>query len=212
MPKYITAVEAARRLGVNEKTVRNWVRAGTLDARKSAKNRLDILATDVEVLKRKRDGYRDETPDILLLVARLEDLERKYADLEKKYVELTASVAGKVEKQAASQPARVATAAQARTYQKGHPDGNRAVPVGLPDGTMTAVGFAAEIGMEHSVLEGIIRHGMALGRGKGKDYLEVTKVPHPVRADYLQKFFTPEQQSMARALLLKHRKLLQTEE
>src|SRR6478672_5330916 len=100
MPKYITAVEAARRLGVNEKTVRNWVRAGTLDAHKGTKNRLDILASDIEAVRRKRESYQDETPDILHLVARIEDLERKYSDLGQKYMELSSAVAEKVEKQA----------------------------------------------------------------------------------------------------------------
>lgn len=206
MPKYITAVETARRLGVNEKTVRNWVRNGTLDAHKSAKNRLDILAADVEVLRRKGKGYQDETSDISHLVARIEELERKYSELERKYVELTAGIVEKVEKQAMSQSVMV----DAVVPQKTSIDENRAVLVGvpanLPDGTMTAVDFAKELGIEHSVLEGVIRHGISYGRGKGKEYLEVTSIPS-ARVGYTAKYFTPAQQEMARALLRKHRRL-----
>jgi len=211
MPKYITAVAAARILGVNEKTVRSWVRSGKLDAHKGAKNRLDILAADVEALRRRREGYQDETPDISHLVARITELERKYTDLERKYAELTAAVAGKVEKQDISKLVMVETAVS----QKGSTDENKAVPVsapvGLSDGTLTAVDFAKELGIEHSVLEGIIRHGISHGRGKGKDYLEVTKIPS-ARVGYAAKYFTPAQQEMARALLRKHKRLPQIEE
>jgi excisionase family DNA binding protein len=206
MPKYITAVEAARRLGVNEKTVRNWIRNGMLDAHKGTKNRFDILAGDVEALRCKREGYQDEMPDISHLVARIEDLERKYVDLERKYVELIDGIAEKVEKQAVSQPVMAKT----RVPQKGPIEENRAVPVGvpadLPDGTLTAVDFAKELGIEHSVLEGVIRHGMSHGRGKGKEYLEVTKVPS-ARVGYSAKYFTPVQQKVACALLRKHKRL-----
>src|SRR5437879_1784776 len=101
MAKYISAAAAARVLGVNEKTVRNWIEDGKLNARKAAKNRFNVLTADVEVLRRER--VQDEKTDILLLVARIEDLERKYTDLEKKYLELVASVAEKVEKQPVSQ-------------------------------------------------------------------------------------------------------------
>lgn len=87
---------AARLLGVNEKTVRTWVRAGRLYARKAAKNRFNILAADVEAWRLEREP--DEAPDISLLVARIEDVKRKYIDLEQKYSELTASIAEKVEK------------------------------------------------------------------------------------------------------------------
>jgi excisionase family DNA binding protein len=207
MPKYITAVAAARLLGVNEKTVRSWVRSGKLDAHKSAKNRLDILAADVEALKRKREVYQDEAPDVSHLVARIEDLERKYTDLEQKYVELTVAVTGKVEKQAASQPIMVDTVVP----RKRSTDEKKTVPADLPDGTLTAVDFAKELGIEHSVLEGIIRHGMSYGRGRGKDYLEVTKMPS-ARMGYTAKYFTPAQQETARALLQRYKRLPQTEE
>jgi hypothetical protein len=187
------------------------VRAGTLDAHKGAKNRLDILASDIEALRRKREGYQDETPDVSRLVARIEDLERKYTDLEQKYVKLIAAVAEKVEKQAMSQPIM----AETRVSEKGRAEEKRAVPVGtpadFPDGTLSAVDFAKELGIEYSVLEGVIRHGIALGRGKGKDYIEVTKMPS-ARVGYSAKYFTPAQQEAARALLRKHKRLPQTEE
>jgi excisionase family DNA binding protein len=207
MPKYITAVEAARRLGVNEKTVRNWVRAGTLDAHKGAKNRLDILASDIEALRRKREGYQDETADTSHLVARIEDLERKYSDLGQKYMDLSSAVAEKVEKQPISQPVM----AETRVHKKDSTDENKVVPADLPDGTLSAVDFAKELGIEYSVLEGVIRHGLSYGRSKGKDYLEVMKMPS-ARVGYSAKYFTPAQQEAARALLHKHKRLPQTEE
>jgi hypothetical protein len=183
------------------------VRTGRLDAHKPAKNKLDILAADVEALRRKREGYQDEIPDISHLVARIEELERKYSGLERKYSELTAGIAEKVEKRAMSRPIMTETGVP----EKGRTEENKAVPVGAPDGTLSAVDFAKELGIEHSVLEGVIRHGLSYGRNKGKDYLDVTKIPS-ARAGYNAKFFTPAQQELARVLLRKHKKIPQIEE
>lgn len=92
MAKYITAVEAARHLGVSERTVRLWIKSGKLDAHHVAKNRLAILVADVEVLRRKRQRYQDGKQDVSFLVARIDDLEKKCADLEQKYLELSSVI------------------------------------------------------------------------------------------------------------------------
>lgn len=46
---YLTAVEAARRLGVSDETIRRWIRLGKLPARKLALQHF-ILEKDVEEL------------------------------------------------------------------------------------------------------------------------------------------------------------------
>jgi DNA-binding transcriptional MerR regulator len=187
MPKYITAVETARRLGVNEKTVRNWVRAGTLDARKNVKNRLDILATDVDALKRKREGYQDETPDISHLIARLEDLERKYADLEKKYVELTASIAEKVEKQVVS----LTTAARTGVHQRSATVVSASVPVDVPDGSIHFAKFAEKYGVPRGTFTHHVKVGIA------GDRVATVKMAKRGRPEHSEYWLTPEQQEAA---------------
>src|SRR5258708_26190886 len=146
MVKYISAAGAARVLGINEKTVRNWIEDGKLKARKVAKNRFNVLAADVEALRREREKNKDETPGISRLVARIEELERKYADLEQKYVELSSAVAEKVEKQAVRQPVMAETV-RAPAVQKRTTVASASVPVDLPQGSMLFADFAARYGV-----------------------------------------------------------------
>jgi predicted site-specific integrase-resolvase len=97
MTKYISAAAAARVLGVNEKTVRNWIEGKKLKARKVAKNRFNILAVDVEALRRERE--QDEVPTISLLAVRIAELECKYSELEQRYAELATDIAERAKKQ-----------------------------------------------------------------------------------------------------------------
>lgn len=92
--KYLTAIEAARRVGVNEKTIRLWVKSGALQAHHPAKNRLAIAESEIERIARERQQYLPEQeqdartlPDTLALVARIEELERRLADVEKRLAE-----------------------------------------------------------------------------------------------------------------------------
>jgi hypothetical protein len=196
--KYISAAEASRRLGVNEKTIRNWIRDGMLDARKIAKNRLDILAADVEALKRKREVYQDDVSDISHLVARIEDLERKYSDLERKYSELIASVTGKVEKQAVSHPVRVSAAQPSSVAQKSARVVSASVPVGLPDGSRLFADFAEEYGVPRGTFSHHIKVGI-----KG-DRVATVKRPKSGRPDHTEYWLTPEQQRAALAYWDRH--------
>jgi hypothetical protein len=84
--------------------------------------------------------------------------------------------------------------------QKQPSDASSPVPSDLLPGTLLATDFAKQVGIKYTVLEGAIRHGMALGRGKGKDYLDITE-------RYGRKYFDPEQQEKAIELLRKHGKL-----
>ncbi len=63
MPKVITVVEAAERLGVHHTTIRRWIREGRLRAfRVPADNKRYVSADEVEALRepeelpRKEDG------------------------------------------------------------------------------------------------------------------------------------------------------------
>ena len=188
MTKYLSAAGAARVLGVNEKTIRNWIENGKLKARKAAKNRYNVLATDVEGLRRERE--QSEVLDVSHLFARMGDLERKYSDLEQKYSELLAVVVKMTEKKAVSQLA-VGDTAVSPVVQKCARDEKKAVPVSVPDGSLLFADFAEK----HGVPRATFSHHVKIGI-KG-DVVETFKRPKPGRADHTEYWLTPEQQRAA---------------
>jgi hypothetical protein len=203
MTKYLSGAAAARLLGVNEKTVRSWVRNGKLHARKAAKNRFNILAADVEALQLERE--QDEIPDISLLVARIEDVKRKYTDLEQKYIdleqkysELTASIAKKVEKWVVSQPAMVTPATQTVVPRKSARGTPVSVPVDMPDGSMLFADFAAKYGVPRATFTHHVKKGIA------GDRVETIKRPKPERPEHMEYWLAPDQQVKALAFWERH--------
>lgn len=199
MGKYISAAGAARVLGVNEKTVRNWIERGELKAPKVAKNRFNVLAVDVEALMRERE--QDEISDFLLLVARTEvlerkcaDLERKYVDLDQKYTELAASIAEKAEKQPVSQPARVAVA----VHQERATVRSASVPVDIPDGSMLFADFAEKHGVPRATFSHHVKVGIA------GDVVASIKRPKSSRPEHTEYWLSPDQQVAALAYWDRH--------
>jgi excisionase family DNA binding protein len=194
MSKYITATEASRRLGVTDKTVRTWVKDGKLDAHHVAKNKLAILAADVEALRRKRENYQDETPDISHLVARIAELERMCADLDQKYTELAASVAEKVEKQPVRRPARSPAAVSQKYTTMISVD----VPADIPDGSMLFADFAEKHGVPRATFSHHVKVGIA------GDVVASIKRPKPSRPEHTEYWLSPDQQVGALAYWDRH--------
>jgi excisionase family DNA binding protein len=90
---YVTAAQAARIIGVSDKTVRTWVKAGILSADHPAKNRMAIPRAEVEQLAQERARYQEPattpgTANLTHQVAELKNeiniLKQKVAVLEKK--------------------------------------------------------------------------------------------------------------------------------
>lgn len=181
MTKYISAAAAARVLNVNEKTVRDWIGSKKLKGRKVAKNRFNILAADVEVLRRERE--QDETPTISHLVARIVELERKYRELEQRYAELAAGIVGKAGKQSVAQTARVD-----RVPQKCASVTSEGVSADMPDGSMLFADFAEKHGVPRATFSHHIKVGI-----KG-DMVESIKRPKPNRPEHTEYWLTPDQQ------------------
>lgn len=182
MTKYISAASAARILGVNEKTVRNWIERKKLKARKIAKNRFNVLVTDVEALRRERE--QDETPDISHLVARIAELEHKYTDLEQRYVELVASIAEKDMSKVVSQPAII----RAGVSRKGMAVTSESVSADVPDGSMLFADFAEKHGVPRATFSHHVKKGIA------GDRVETMKRPKPGRPEHTEYWLTPDQQ------------------
>jgi len=199
MAKYITASEAARRLGVTDKTVRLWLEKGTygLQAHHSAKNRLAILETDIERIKRERDLYQDEKQDTTDIIGRIKDLEAKYAALEEKCTELEK----RMDERVTELPVPTfATSAidQIPRAQKRIVERNRDVSPDkeLPPGCILARDFARM----HGVAPETFRDHFMKGLGRGlevKDKVEVSDRPKPGRSKETEYYLTPEQQQAA---------------
>lgn len=192
MANYISAAAAARLLGVNEKTVRNWIEGKKLKARKVAKNRFNVLAADVEALRRERG--QDEMPDISFLVTRIAELERKCADLDQKYTELAAGIAEKVEKQPVGQLARSAAAvSKKRTIVA-----SESVAAEIPDGSMLFADFAEKHGVPRATFSHHIKVGIA------GDRVASIKRPKPGRPEHTEYWLTPDQQVASLAYWDRH--------
>src|SRR5690348_1584022 len=81
-----TAVQAAQRIGVSEKTIRLWIQSGKLKATHLAKNRLAIPESEVERLAREHQATQEETvpaTDIAALAEKVAALEYRLSEIER---------------------------------------------------------------------------------------------------------------------------------
>lgn len=72
---YVTAAQAARIIGVSDKTIRTWVKAGILSADHPAKNRMAIPRAEVEQLAQERARYQEPATS-----SGIADLARQFAE------------------------------------------------------------------------------------------------------------------------------------
>ncbi|HEX3641103.1 MAG TPA: helix-turn-helix domain-containing protein, partial [Ktedonobacteraceae bacterium] len=178
--KYLTAVEAAKRIGVSEKTIRLWVKEGKLEAHHPAKNRLAIAEADVERIAKERQlyyGTRPETPfndrmqpDVSALEARIRELEDRVTALE-----TTRHVPTDIPRQSVPVPATSTTIPQPK------PPIRNVAHSEIPDGCILARYFARM----HGVPESSFRRHIASGIGDEK--VEAGTSKHG-------RYLTPEQQ------------------
>jgi len=64
MSEQLSIIDVARDLGVNEKTVRRWIKSGELHAIKDILGRYRIAKTDLDEFVRRRIGrYNDDGGD-----------------------------------------------------------------------------------------------------------------------------------------------------
>ena len=83
----VNIVEAARRLGVSDKTVRRWIHAGKLHAHFPEKNRCEIAVCDLEpFLPGHLSRHASESMDLRIaeLERRVQELESLVQDLQQK--------------------------------------------------------------------------------------------------------------------------------
>lgn len=82
---YITAIEASRRIGVGERTVRLWIAQGELKAEKVSVNRLAIDEREVDRIAKERSKYRNSRQDVYEygMSERITELDRVVTELRK---------------------------------------------------------------------------------------------------------------------------------
>lgn len=205
--RYLTAIEAAHRIGVSEKTVRLWVKEGKLEALHPAKNRLAIAEDDVERLAQERRLYyrtQPETPssdhtqpDISALERRIRELEQKVLGLEQeRHTLIHPYIPAQVPPPKPRQEPRA-------TLTKND----------LPQGCIIASKFAEA----HSVPRETLRDHMLIGLGKGtvpgeqthptlpvKDHVDYSERPKPGRPKEKERFLDQEQQRKTFAFWTRH--------
>jgi chromosome segregation ATPase len=232
------ASQAAKRIGISDRTIRRWLKPDKhgkvkLPSIRTESGQLAIAAADVELLRQEVEEERTRfvTPTHAYATARQEmpthdigqsvghdiDIEQRLASMAQSIANLNATIdiqsrrINELTKRVAELEARnvptqpVPPSTTADTISQAKPpkqpsDTSSPIPTDLPHGTLSAVDFAKHVGLKYTILEGTIRHGMALGRGKGKDYLEITE-------RHSRKYLTLEQQSKAIELLTKHGKI-----
>jgi DNA-binding transcriptional MerR regulator len=195
--RYYTAAQAAKEIGVSDKTLRRWVtpdKTGKvkLASERTPSNRLKIAESDVLRLKQEVELEHSQFVvseqeldmsghDVQVLETRIEELEQEVAALKARVATFDTIPISRAQKRAA--------------------DENRPIPSQLSAGTLPASDFAAKIGISYDDLKNYMR------RGVYGDRLNITEIPHPARPGYVQKFLTVEQQEAARSLLRRHGKL-----
>jgi excisionase family DNA binding protein len=181
--QYLTAIEASKRIGVSEKTIRLWVQSGKLSAHHPSKNRLAIPESEVEQLARERQQYQaqESRPD-MELVEKIAELEQRIAVLEQRVQSGTLEYAP-------VRPTRSRRAVTAPLVERN-----------LPSGAMLARDFARKYGVNpRTFTDHIIK-------GYGGDKLPVESRPKPGREhlNETEYYLLPEQQRTALAFWQRH--------
>lgn len=203
---YVTATEAARRIGVTEKTVRDWVKEGKIEALHPAKNRMAIAEDVVEHLAEERRLYYGTKPQVsspihTLPEASAQDIEARLASLAQSVANLNTTVASQI-RRIDELTKRIAELESRHVSASPQPQQSPQISTTEPSSDMLpARDFAQQIGIEYTLLDGYARRGIA------GEKMDVTEVPHPTRKGYTNRYFTEEQQKKAIELLKKHKRL-----
>lgn len=201
--KYLSAIDAARIIGVNEKTVRLWVKEGKLSALKPARNRLAIPEPEVEQKAREHQMFsasaeQEHTTTTAALSARVDELEKMVATLQNRLDELEshASII-------AVEPPIFRGPTHSSSQEKKRRTAIVERNTDLPPGHTLIRDFAMQYGVNPATFRDHVTIG--IGRGKEqKDRVEASERPKPGRANETERYLTPEQQRAALAFWDRH--------
>ncbi len=223
LAQHVTATQAARLIGVNERTVRLWIEQKKMSATQPAPNRLSIPMSEVTRVIRERQEREElnQIPTPREMARQLEEVKeqleevRLHADpgaavvdfgdinrmenrigaLEERITRLEAALyAGATSVRPVSSPVT--------NYQDKRPRVRESEEYQLPPGAVLLRDFVKSYGVPYPTARDHALKG--IGRGEVKDFLEVTARPKPGRENETERYLTPEQQAAALAYWKRH--------
>jgi hypothetical protein len=184
--KYLTAAESAKRIGVNEKTIRLWIASGKLQAHHPQVNRLAIAESDVIRLANERSQYHDTAR--LTEDNRIAELESRVTTLEKQLAEMTATPSSSIQT-----AEYIATPRKRRT---GTSEPNRV----LPAGSMTVSQFGKLHQVPRGTFWGHVNKGI-----NGDNPVQISKQVNPDNTDDIMYYIAPDDHQTIYSYWRKHR-------
>lgn len=159
--KYLNASQAAKRIGISDKTIRRWLKEGKISAIRTGSNQLAIPENEVEALRRQRaqfvqheeDQYttsHDQSLDILALAAKVATLEQELATLKGTHINPVEQ-----EPMSSISPPLTNDITQESSRSKRSED----IPADAPLGTVKLIEFSQATGIPASTLGRWIRDG-----------------------------------------------------
>lgn len=162
---YITAIEASRRIGVGERTVRLWIAQGKLKAEKVSVNRLAIDEREVDRIAKERSKYRSNGQNVYGY-----DISERLDELDRVVTELRKQVALLIDRVAAIEPRVVVPLEGNEKFKKVSVNSGMVYSDdSLPDGCVYTKDFARVHGVPDSSFR---RH---INSGIGSDKIEAEK-------------------------------------
>ena len=196
--RYYNAVQAAKEIGVSDKTVRNWIEEGKLHAERTPSNRLAIPANEVEKLKKVYARF-SEQEESQALSTRLLDLERRCSALEQRVTELEhANLTEKAIHPSLSSFPSYDSTKPVSPPQKRAPVASVSTPVDVPPGSLLFADFAERYGVPRGTMSHHVRVGIA-----GEKIMTIDR-PKPGRPGHTERWLTPELQEEALAYWRRH--------
>jgi excisionase family DNA binding protein len=215
--RYLNAAEAARALGIGDKTIRRWLKAGRFPSAIVRENREYAIPEDeIEALKQHRLKYvhtkttsHDQSPDITALAEKLAVLEQEVAELRKGQsisprqepsMPIQAQTLDAIPQKEVTQN-RTTTAKKEGSEKRAY---NRKQDTSLPDGCILASKFA----VDHGIARPTFIDHMTKGLGPGlidmstdtipqRDQVAHNERPKPRRPREKEKYLTSNQQHEA---------------
>jgi hypothetical protein len=199
---FYNAIQAARYIGVDPKTVRRWLKKGLLTAERTEQGWLAIPGGQVEYAKIKweeeqakfarpwlsKESLPAQPREDLDILGRVEELEWKVAELE----EALSNASLGVPTQSVPVPATSAIPPKTKPQIR-NVDANS-----LPDGCILASTFAKVHGMAPTTFTHHIEVGIA------GEKVEVERRPKPGFTERKEKYLNPKQQEEAIAFWQRH--------
>jgi predicted DNA-binding transcriptional regulator AlpA len=199
--RYLNAAEAARALGIGDKTIRRWLKAGRFPSAIVRDNgEYAIPETEIESLRQHRIKYMhtkvtnlDQSPDVSALAEKLAALEQEIAELKK------AQSSPHQSPNLAPYKDEVSNSTQQKRSQNRIVAPSEGMPSDLPEGTIKLVDFVVWYGLSDSTVGRWIEKGL-----KGEKLKTVARIGANGRPRH---YLTPALQIEAIDFLKRHGKL-----